>query len=348
LFFYSQGVQMNKETAETFLEFAQGIGPGLRGYDATSVRQQATEKYDEMKAAFKWFVSQGSTDESLRLASALVVFWMGSKRMDEGSAWLAEALALPGGQDAYRGQAVFDSGYLAFWKGDDETAASFFNRALEMGRQSSNPTIMAISLTGLARIALRTDIEEARRLCREALAVSEGTSDKIGRSHAMHVLAVASQMAGDFLEARELMQRRIHHAREEGNLYVVSAEAGNLSLVERQLGNLEEAEALVNEALTIDYRRGDQLAIAWKVNGVAAIAAERHEFDRAAILIGFADAGMEASGAGWPPDELVHYERTIELLTENLEEAELERLREAGRLMTTAEGVHFALQIQKA
>src|SRR5205814_2324324 len=136
------------------------------------------------------------------------------------------------------------------------------------------------ALVGLARIALRTDPGEARRLCREALAVTEGTDDKAGRSSAMHVLGVAAQMLGDFPEAREVMSRRIADAREQGNLATISSEAGNLSMVERQLGNLDGAEALSREALDIAYRRGDEMAIPWMVNGLAAVTADRDQFER--------------------------------------------------------------------
>jgi len=44
-------------------------------------------------------------------------------------------------------------------------------------------------------------VGEARRLSREAIAVTEGTPDRFGRSNAIHVLGVAAQMAGDLLEA---------------------------------------------------------------------------------------------------------------------------------------------------
>ena len=38
---------------------------------------------------------------------------------------------------------MFDAGYLAFWQGDDEYSRALQNRALELGRQTSNPTITA-------------------------------------------------------------------------------------------------------------------------------------------------------------------------------------------------------------
>ncbi|HET9886582.1 MAG TPA: tetratricopeptide repeat protein [bacterium] len=70
----------------------------------------------------------------------------------------------------------------------------------------------------------------------------------------------------------------------------MSSEAGNLSMVERQLGNLAEAEALAREALEIDFRQSNEVGIPWKVNGLAAVAKDRGELDRAAALIGIADA----------------------------------------------------------
>jgi non-specific serine/threonine protein kinase len=312
------------------------------------VIDQIDRQYDDMQSAIQWFIVEGRTDESLRLTISLVPFWMATKRLDEGSAWLDRALASPGGDDAHRGRALFDAGYLAFWKGDDERSSALQNRAVEIGRQTNNPTVTALALVGLARIALRTNVDEARRLCREALAVTEGTADRAGRSSAMHALGAAAQMAGDLLEARDVMSQRIALGREMGNLATVSIESGNLSMVERQLGNLEGAEALAREALEIDYRRGDGLSIPWKVNGLAAVARDRGELDRAATLIGVADATMEAAGGAWPPDELVHYEQTVATLTEAMGSAAFERARARGHSMTTPEAIAFALGTRSA
>ena len=52
---------------------------------------------------------------------------------------------------------------------------------------------------------------------------------------------------------------------------------------------------------------------------------------------------METAGGAWPPDEMVHYERTVVTLTEAMGSVEFERARAAGHAMTTSEGVDFAL-----
>lgn len=162
---------------------------------------------------------------------------------------------------------------MAFWQGADDRASALHSQALEIGRRIRDPTVAALALAGLARIALRSDVAEARRLCREALALTDGTADRLGRSSAFHVLGVAAQMAGDLLEARELMTERIALARELGSYVGVSSEAGNLSMVERQLGNLDGADAMAREALEISQQREDEWAFPYRLNSLCS---DRH------------------------------------------------------------------------
>ena len=338
---------MDAASAESLLQYAEQVGPALRGLDAQARFGELEAKYDDLIAALQWFLDAGRTDDALRLAIALAPVWMARGRLAEGIDWFEKVLAAPGGSDLTRGNAYFQAGLLAFWPGDDERASALHGEALAIGRRTGDPTVTAQALTGLARIALRSgnaaDIKEARWLCREALTITDGTDDKIGRGNAMHVLGVAAQMAGDFEEARDLMNQRIALARDTGNLATVSSEAGNLSMVERQLGNLDEAEALAREALDIDHKRGDEWAMPYKISGLAAVSTDRGDFERAAKLVGAAEAMMEREGAEWPPDERPHYERMLTRIPRALGEAEWERVRAIGQGMSNDEAVAFAL-----
>jgi len=150
-------------------------------------------------------------------------------------------------------------------------------------------------------------------------------------------------MQGDLLEARDLQSERIRLAREMGNIATVGYESGNLSMVERQLGNLDRAEALARDALTIYDQRDDNWAIPLGLSGLAAIAAARGETERAATLVGAAEALIAAAGMGWPPDEIVQYEGTVATLTERMGTADYERVRDAGRSLTARAAVDVAL-----
>jgi tetratricopeptide (TPR) repeat protein len=306
---------MDEHAAGSLLGFVEGARSEMSGPDSKAAIARHEERYGEVLAALAWSVELGRTGDALRIAVGLYPFWMATKRLAEGAAWSERVLEQPGADDALRGRACVSAAFLHFWQGDDERASALYDRALEIGRRVADPSIASLALGGLARVALRTNqVEEARRLCREAIEVTEGTDDVAGRSGAMHVLAVAAQMAGDFGEARAIMTARIALGRETGNLTVVSSEAGNLSMVERQLGNLGRAEELAREALEIDHRRRDHWAMPYKVSSLAANAAARGEHERAATLVGAAEAMMEAVGADWPPDERPHYERTVAAL----------------------------------
>lgn len=335
---------MNSDIAATLLTRAEEVTPGIRGLDGKAALAELEASYGDLVSALEWFVEHGHADEALRLCSSLAAFWMATKRLEEGARWLDRALAVPGGDDALRGRASFDAGMLAFWMGDDEDSTTLHEAALELGRRASDPTVTSLALGGLARVALRADaIEDARRLCRDALAAVEGTDDRVGRGGALHVLGVAAQMSGDLLEARERMAERLALMRELGNYVGISSEAGNLSAVERQLGDLDRAEALAREALDIASRRGDEMMMPWMLNGLAAVAAERGDHERAATMLGAADAMLEEQGAAWPPDERVHYERTVANLIEASGAEAYADARAAGRGMSSSEAVEFAL-----
>jgi len=305
---------MDAAEAESLLELAEQASACATGLEAKASLEQIDERLGDLLPAIAFFVEAGRTDDALRLANALYRFWITKQRFDEGAVWFDRVLASPGGDDRLRGQASLHAGFMPFWLGDDERAAELFGRSLEIGRQLPDQPMISQALGGLARVALRTDVAEGRRLAREALAVSENAADERGRSNALHLLGVGAQIAGDLVEARDWMTQRLALVRSMGNEFLVASEASNLSMVMRQLGNLDEAEALAREALEIGRRIGDEFTKPFAISGLAAIATERGEFERAAILVGAAEKIMETQNMACRPTrserEPVLYSRT--------------------------------------
>ena len=335
----ADGSVMEQQAAQSLLAFAQNAGRGLRGLDANLWRDRLQRRYLELEAAFDWLLDHGQAGDALGMASTLAEFLRITGRVATGRAWLDRALSAAALDDRLRAAALYENGMLAFWQGADEEACSLHGRSLQLARRLGDATTVALGLCGLARVALREDLDWARTLCEEALQTVRDTDDQTGRANALHVLGVAAQMQGDLRQARDLMTQRIETARELGDFAAVGAESSNLSMVERQLGNLARAEQLAREALQIAERRGDQWLIPYVLNGLAAIAVETGEFERAATLLGAAAALQEQQGNAWPPDEAPHFERSRAAVAEALDHDQLERAWSAGQRMPSAHAV---------
>jgi tetratricopeptide (TPR) repeat protein len=339
------GLVPGARAARSLLAFAEEAGRGLRGLDASLWRDRLQRRFPDLEAAFDWLMDQGRTHDALALASALADLLRITGRVATGRRWLDRALEATTIDDRLRAVALYENGLLAFWQGADEEACSLHGQSLELARRLGDRTTVALALCGLARVALREDLDWARTLCEEALEAVQLTDETAGRSNALHVLGVAAQMRGDLRQARDLMARRIEFARKLGDLAAVAYESSNLSIVERQLGNLARAEELASEALRLAEQRGDEWAIPYGLNGLAAVAVETGEFERAATLLGAATALQDRQGTAWPPDEAPHFERSRAAVAEALDRDQFERAWSAGRRMSACPQTSWARRL---
>ncbi len=141
------------------------------------------------------------------------------------------------------------------------------------------------------------------------------------------------------------MTQRLALVRTEGNQFLTASEAANLAMVERQLGNLDAAESLTREALETSEAIGDRFITPFAFSGLASIAMERGEFERAATLVGAAETLMETQHMAWPPDERPHYERLLAVLPESMGSEAFEVARAAGMSTPTQTAIQLALGV---
>ena len=331
---------MDAATADGLLVAAQDARAAMRSGDDAAVAR-LEKVYPDLRAALDWNLEHGRVDDADRLAAALVPFWIATRRIDEGQAWFERAISEPG-TDPHRARAAYDYGYLAFFAGHYELAETRFVDARRLAAEAGDADVVALALAGSARVALNTDPGEAVRLLRDAIDLTADLPESDGRSSANHVLGVALQMAGDLEGARDVMTERLERARLGGNDFVVAVESANLSMVERKLGNLDGAEALSLEALRTVSRKGDEMAIPWVINGLAAVTAAKGRLDRAATLIGIAESLLEHAGGEWPADEREQHEGALALVSASLSPAALAGAR-AGAAMSLDDAVAYAL-----
>jgi tetratricopeptide (TPR) repeat protein len=336
-----EGVKVDE--AGQLLGFAEDAGGQLGGLEAKSAARRLEGRYRELAEALSWFLAHGRAEEALRMALALTDFWQATSRIAQGREFFGQALGMAGVGDGLRAEALFQAGLLAFWQGDDEAARRLHQQSLDLSRRLGDPTGTALALTGLARIALRSDLDRAQVLSQQALDAVAGCDEQRGRSNALHLLGVTAQMKGNLEEARGWMTQRLELARQMGAYRAAAGEAGNLSVVERQLGNLPRAQELACEGLALAARRGDDWMIPYGLNDLAAIAVAHGEHARAATLLGAAERLMAEQGTAWPPDEAPHFERSKAAVVHALTPADLQQAWSQGRSMPGTDAIALAL-----
>ncbi|WP_433466581.1 BTAD domain-containing putative transcriptional regulator [Spirillospora sp. CA-128828] len=211
-------------------------------------------------------------------------------------------------------QTVSPLAVLAEIKGDYAEAERRQNEGLRIARDLDLRTEVSARLSGLGRLALLArDWDRARDLHERAgrLAVEQGYM--YGEMHALMGLALGARRSGD-LDAAETL---LHRIRDEYD----SSEIGE-HLLEAELGFTAELRGDTSRALA-HHRRGLEIArsigepraVALSLEGLAGAAVLGGDAERAARLLGAADAFRRSVDAPLPPAERGDVDRITAAVT---------------------------------
>ncbi|GAA5168103.1 BTAD domain-containing putative transcriptional regulator [Pseudonocardia eucalypti] len=233
-------------------------------------------------------------------------------------------------------------GSLAEVAGDYPEAGRVHADCLRLAEQLGLWPDVAYQLCWLGRIALlRGEPERAEKLHREAIEVAGRHGFVPGRMYAETGLALIARRRGRFAEARRHLERvREWHSRvefEPGNALIL-AELGFLA---EQGGDGEGARRLHLAGLDSARRGGDPRAVALALEGLAGVAAlepgQPGGAERAATLLGAAEAAREGAGAPLPVAERGDVDRITGRARETLGPARFAAGHRAGRTLGLAE-----------
>ncbi|MGW0537018.1 AfsR/SARP family transcriptional regulator [Streptomyces sp. NPDC003032] len=204
-------------------------------------------------------------------------------------------------------QAITPLAVLAEIRGEYAEAARRQDEGLRIARELGLEAEVAARLSGLGRLALLTrDWERARELHEEARRLAAAQGYRYGEIHAEMGLALGARRSGDLAAAESYLLRiRDRHAD-------VSSPAGD-HLLHAELGFLAElrgdgARAESEHLRGLEIARGlaEPRALALSLEGLAGAAAlpgDPAGAERAALLLGTADAARRSVGAPLPAAE---------------------------------------------
>jgi tetratricopeptide (TPR) repeat protein len=288
----------------------------------------------------------------LRLASALFWFWVHRGYLTDGLQWLEGALARTADSPSERrGHALWAASQLASAGGRRELSRSFLRtaradqeKALIHARASGDRGEMAHALQHLANLSREMgDTDAADRLAREALEHLRALGDRVGVVRALQTISGIALERGDRAAARPLLEERLAISRELGDLDFLVHALGALGHLARDEGDYPGARSYYAESLALRHQAGYQMATAQSLEDLGSLAGRMQQPERAARLLGAAEAFCETLGAHPPVAIAAEYDYAVAAGRAALGETGFAAVWSEGRAMSLDQAVADAL-----
>jgi predicted ATPase/transcriptional regulator with XRE-family HTH domain len=251
-----------------------------------------------------------------------------------------EALTLARGLgDALRTlQALYILGNVAQFRGDHALAAVRLEEGLLLARELNDPGRIASFLNVLGDVArARGDDARAVALVEEGLALKQELGDAEGAAWCLNNLGGLALDRDDLARAGDYFAQALALFRQIGNRAGIAGALNNLGSVAVRRGDERAAEPPLRESLTVYADLEDDAGVASVLEELATLAVMAGEAERAARLLGAAEAAREATGEALLPSLRVNLDRTVAEVRRQLDRRALESTWNAGRSAPLAE-----------
>jgi predicted ATPase/class 3 adenylate cyclase len=271
---------------------------------------------------------QGDNLASLKAfeESASLLRQLGEKRM------LAQALAYIGMARAFLGER--------------EAAYPVAEEAITLAREVGDKVTLGIALTNMAGVIAVTQagLKKMRPYAEEGIQLLKETMSRWQTAMTVFGFALFTAMQGNYAEARSQFEACIPLFTELRDRHRLAMVRSELAHLERRQGHFAQAKPLYRETIQEWRKIGHRAAIAHELECFAFLAKAQEEDQRAARLFGAAEILRENINIPMMPAERPEYDREVNDLRANMDEAAFAKAWAEGRALTMEQAVPFALE----
>ncbi len=308
------------------------------------------QEHDNVRAAIEWTLKHGPASIALRLGGSLWRFWLMRGYLSEGRQWLRQALEHSAGcPDATRVKAVDGSGVLAMFQGDYTSAISYYEEALTLFRRLGDRVGVSDILESLGVLYIFLgDHAQAMQLHQESLAIRRTLGDVQKISSSLTNLGYIALTQADYEQAQTYTEESLAISRRGGDIQGIAISLCNLGLISlKYYRNYHRAYLFYKESLDVVQEMQDKEVMMTALEGLALVAFELQEFDRAARIFSAINKLRTTFGLAPNSSSLREaFEQTMQRTREQLGEGAWASRANEGRAMMLDEAITHALQIK--
>jgi predicted ATPase/class 3 adenylate cyclase len=247
--------------------------------------------------------------------------------------------------DLGRANALKGLGWSLHNLGDAARAKATLMESVEIFRRLGDRYNLAVCLNLLGQAGMKTDDYNTNRsLLSEGIAISEELHDRRMVGIALMNLGELARLHGRYSDSIPIYRNSIGIFTETGERSSLAGCYHNLghSLL-REGQDLESKRSFV-KALNILKELGEQTGAASCLAGLAGVAQSQGEPERAAKLLGAAEAILERNGARLDPLDSTEFERYLSMAKGRLGPERFLAEEKVGREMTFEKAIEYALE----
>jgi predicted ATPase/class 3 adenylate cyclase len=258
--------------------------------------------HDNLRAAIDWSERTRDVETGLRIGAAIWRFWLQRGHLSEGRVRLERLLAIDAPiARTVRVEALAAIGGLAYWQNDRARTRAAYEEAVQIARALGDHRLLASALLDLSFVPyLEGNPEGVEPILREGLANAEESGDRVLLGQFLRSIAFLDVDRGNPAAAIGPFQTAIAMLRAEGAAWKAADMLTGLGYITRMAGDLDAAKSNFREALQTFFVAGDVLSMSMVFNGLALVANDERQHERAARLVGAA-ARMRSEVGGDAP-----------------------------------------------
>ena len=226
-----------------------------------------------------------------------------------------------------------------FFAGEPDMGLPFGQESVQRARPLGDDVLLAASL--LLYLQAVGPAAQSGQLFGEAIACTERSGDHLTNSWLHNDAGYVALAAGDIPAARAHLDASAHAGQQIG--FENTAVPENLGLVLRAEGDPDGARSAFGASLRISRRNGDNSGMAYAILGLACLAGDAGDWERAAVLHGAAQVLGDRAGSGWQEIEARIRRDSVAQVRAHLGDERLERAYAQGMALSLENALDLAL-----